>query len=980
MTDAFIQQLRHRNARQSNPSRRFVRSAARQQLESLEARCLLAAAVPLISISDVQVVEGNLGTARIALDVTLNAVAEIPVTVTYTLQSGTAISTVDLQPITGTLTIPAGSSGGQIVTSTIADTMHELDETATVTLSNPQGALLARAMGTITILDDDAPPAVSVANVTVTEGQTAEMTFTLSQISGVPVTVRYRTAGRTATAVADFTPVSSKVVVPAGATSATVILLTVQDTVDEPHEAFTFLYNSSTALPDQAAAVIILDNDVPALSIGDTTVKEAAKGVLVQIMVTASSISPTPITVKYATADDSARSGADYRAATGSILLPAGSTRAFITFNILDDSLYEFVELFQVVLSAPLNATLAKATGAIQITDNDPMPSVSIANAVTTEGDTGDVAVVSLTTIAGAPVTVSYSTLAYTSTADVDFISDSGTITIPAGQLSVGIPLRTIEDTRSEPDESLRILLSNPVGATLLRATNIVIITDDDTTKLPLFELSDMVHLGAFQLPTGQFGSSTFQFGGNAITYNRANNSLFMAANVNSGLHVSEVAIPNVLSGGTSLASMPVTSVIQPFVDLGRLLTTNASGATTAPVLDYENLNLGGLLVAGGGLTGGMYMGYTGAEPQYSKNSHFRTSSLNLSSLTAADVQGLIDVRRDVDAADARIRGGYMAEVPAMWRPYINATHVTGAAGQNRIQFSSSGPALFGFNAVSPKGSSAPALLSYPAGRALQWSNSFAEGPRTIFNGTTKVDGVAFVPGTRSVIFLGSNGLSNIGYGDGSLFNDRARPYSGYHSQNGVYAYQIWAYDIDDFMAVRNGTKASWDLRPTSVFNFDLPVAEPAKYLGGVAFDAATNRLYVSQEQAGPDATPVIHVYQLGRQAAASNATAVTSSTLTASTGPVTASASSSVLPAANSSTLALSSPTITSSVTSATKIAAMSTPSSSSTTAKGASTTISRTNSVSTLSTPVSSSILSSAQTIDAVFASLAVDLNVLG
>jgi hypothetical protein len=258
-------------------------------------------------------------------------------------------------------------------------------------------------------------------------------------------------------------------------------------------------------------------------------------------------------------------------------------------------------------------------------------------------------------------------------------------------------------------------------------------------------------------------------------------------------------------------------------------------------------------------------MGYTGAEPAQSSNSHFRTSSLNLASLNSESFAGLLDVRSNPNSISGRVRGGYMAEVPEQWRDYIGASYVTGAAGQNRIEFSSAGPALFGFDATNPAGSSGDPLVYYPISQALQWSSQYVAQP--LFNGTTKIEGVAFVPGTRSVIFIGSNGLSEIGYGVGSSFYDKARPYSGFHSRNGNYQYQVWSYDIDDFMAVRNGSMASWQIKPTSVMNFYLPTPEPGKFLGGTAFDPATGRLYVAQKLAGPDSTPVIHVYQLGRQA-----------------------------------------------------------------------------------------------------------------
>jgi hypothetical protein len=420
-----------------------------------------------------------------------------------------------------------------------------------------------------------------------------------------------------------------------------------------------------------------------------------------------------------------------------------------------------------------------------------------------------------------------------------------------------------------------------------------VTIMDDDGVQLPLFQLSDMGYLGAFRVPRGIFGSSTFQYGGNSLAFNPARNSLFMASNLDAGLNIAEVQIPTLLGASGRIAELPVARVLQPFVNLGGLLTLDGGGRSSPPpLISYENLRIGGLLVAAGGLTGGMFMGYNGAEPENSTHSHFRTTSLNLSALNSSTFTGLVDIRRNPATGSGRVRGGYMAEVPEQWRAWIGANFVTGAAAQNRIQFSSSGPALFGFSAPNPKASSGAALVNYPFGHALQWNEGPSTGPEPIFNGTTKIDGVAFVPGTRSVIFLGSNGLSTIGYGVGSRFNDRVRPEQGFHSQNGNYQYQIWAYDIDDFMSVRNGTLAAWDVRPTSVVNFSLPTPEPSKYLGGTAFDAATGRLYVSQKLAGPGATPIIHVYQLGRPSPATGALARTASYLS-TTLPVSVSQAS---------------------------------------------------------------------------------------
>ena len=851
-----------------------LQSKCLNQNEILEQRCLLAAATPAISIADSSIIEGNSGTSAVFVDVSLSAASLVPVTVNFNTNNRLARAGFDYIGSAGTLTIPAGQLTGRLSLTVLGDITDEPNETFEVNLASPTNATLARSKASVTIQDDDLPPTVSVADVSILEGNVASVRFLLSQFSALPVTITSSTGNGTATESLDFIPFSGNIIIPGGTRSLLVNLPTLADTFDEATE--TFVLNLTAAInatiADNVAEISIQDNSPPEVSVSDVTVTETSVGkIVVTASVTLSSASSLPISVNFQTRSKSAAAGSDFRTIAGTVTIPAGSLSELITCEVLDDRLSELNETFEIVLSSPLNASLRKSVGTITINDNDPLPFLSIANATVNEGESGTNLVLSLSTASGRSITVDYVASRYTAQPGVDFLMPSGTVTIPAGQLSATIPIVTIEDTLDEPDESFRVTLSNPSGVQPGQFESIVTIVDDDGVQLPLFELSDLAYLGAFKVPSGQVGTSGFEFGGNAITFNPAGNSLFLASDVDRGLHVAEISIPSQLVLGGNVAQMNVASVLQPFTNLGSLLTTNAAGQTGTLAFDYENLNLGGLIVANGGLTGGVFTGYTGAEPENSRNTHFRTTGLNLASLTTSSIAGLLDIRRNTNVLDGRIRGGYMAEVPLEWRDYIGANYVTGAAAQNRIEFSSSGPALFGLDATNPQASSGISLVRYPHAFPLQWSDPSNTSPQPIFNGTSKIDGVSFVPGTRSVIFIGSNGLSSIGYGIGSLFNDTARPYSGFHSQNGNYKYQIWAYDIEDFAAVRNGTKTPWSVRPTSVVNFDLATPEPAKLIGGTAFDPATGRLYVSQKLAGPNSTPVIHVYKLGRSTSPSS-------------------------------------------------------------------------------------------------------------
>jgi len=80
------------------------------------------------------------------------------------------------------------------------------------------------------------------------------------------------------------------------------------------------------------------------------------------------------------------------------------------------------------------------------------------------------------------------------------------------------------------------------------------------------------------------------------------------------------------------------------------------------------------------------------------------------------------------------------------------------------------------------------------------------------------------------------------------------------------YRYQAWAYDLNDFAAVKAGTKQPWEVVPYAVWPLDFPTPEATVRLGGVAYDAQRQLLYISQTGADPDGyayRPVIHVFRV---------------------------------------------------------------------------------------------------------------------
>jgi hypothetical protein len=135
-----------------------------------------------------------------------------------------------------------------------------------VTPATPIEADLGAASAqTLTIAENEAVPALAVADVTVPEGPSASAAFTvtLSAPCSGPVSVAYATANGTAVAGQDYTATSGTLTIPAGGTSGTVSVPILNDALVEPTETFTLTLSNPSAPVTIARATgqaTILDN------------------------------------------------------------------------------------------------------------------------------------------------------------------------------------------------------------------------------------------------------------------------------------------------------------------------------------------------------------------------------------------------------------------------------------------------------------------------------------------------------------------------------------------------------------------------------------------------------------------------------------------------------------------------------------------------------------------------------------------------
>ena len=200
-----------------------------------------AAPLPVLSIADRTVTEGNSGSVNAVFGLSLSAPSSQTVTVSYATANGSAVAPGDYTARSGSVTFTPGQTTASITIVVRGDVLDEVNELFFVDLSGPSGAVLGDAQGMGTITDNDATPSLTINNVTMTEGdsaRTAVFTVTLSATSGRTVTVDYATTNGTANAGSDYVAASGTLTFAAGTRTRTVTITVNGDNTPEVTETF----------------------------------------------------------------------------------------------------------------------------------------------------------------------------------------------------------------------------------------------------------------------------------------------------------------------------------------------------------------------------------------------------------------------------------------------------------------------------------------------------------------------------------------------------------------------------------------------------------------------------------------------------------------------------------------------------------------------------------------------------------------------
>ncbi len=129
----------------------------------------------------------------------------------------------------------------------------------------------------------------------------------------------------------------------------------------------------ATPTPTDNSASVALTVQLPRVQLGTAATAVGEPNSPALLNVTLDRAQPyRPVTVTATTSDGTANAGSDYTPITQTVVFAPNQTTAVVAIPILDDTVQEGSEDFNLTLSAPAGAILAAPTSAtITIVDND---------------------------------------------------------------------------------------------------------------------------------------------------------------------------------------------------------------------------------------------------------------------------------------------------------------------------------------------------------------------------------------------------------------------------------------------------------------------------------------------------------------------------------------------------------------------------------------------------------------------------------
>jgi|GEM_PF-1844603 len=405
---------------------------------------------------------------------------------------GSAIAGIDYVAPQRWFTYPAGDTSMTIPVIPIPDEIVESADSIVFSLLQvncPNTVMKRDDHDAIALfIADDDSALISIAADSPVDENIQQAGFTLSTLKAfdVPVLVYYSLSG-TATIGADFSVAPAPLLLPTLTNVARIPVSIIDDASIEGTETITVTIDSimhAKAATDQGASsatLLVNDNDFVTLSVSSS--ERINERGFASFALTLGQAMETGITVTVSVGG-TATEGTDFLALGRTFTIPAGQTELLLPVTIISDQVNEGDETIVVSIVSVSNAAVRPslpASATLTITDDDPLPSISVlpASALENQGKISFLAKLSRTS--GSLVSFVFSTSA-SGSADIlsDFVYASDTLVFEPGETVKPIDITIIDDEAEEPDETFFLLLSDPQNALLLADSVAGTIINDD--------------------------------------------------------------------------------------------------------------------------------------------------------------------------------------------------------------------------------------------------------------------------------------------------------------------------------------------------------------------------------------------------------------------------------------------------------------------------------------------------------------------
>ena len=438
------------------------------------------------------------------------------VSVSYATANGTAISGADYVAASGSLIWASGDSAPKTFTVTILpDVAVEGNETVDLSLSGASGgAAISSATATLTIQDDDDLVQFTATAVTVFESATnAVIAVQRVGAGNATVTVDYNTVlGGTA----NYQATNGTLTFLPGVTNQNIFVAITNDTLTNVTKSFDVQLSGpgGATLPGggSLATVSVLDDDSLITFAANTTSVGESLGT-VSLTVTRTGALNSTVTALYTTTTNgTATNTTDYLSTNGVLTFGPLVSSATIVVSLLNDTVVEADETFEVVLSAPTGeASLgAFATNTVTIVNDDNLVQFAVGTYSVVER-LGSISLdVVRTGASNGVVTVPFTSASVTAFAGTDFVATNGTLTFMTNVVATNFVVTILNDKLVETSETFTVTLGTPVGESTLGSTNsatITIVDDESTLQFAVSSVSVLESSGVLNVQANRVGA-----------------------------------------------------------------------------------------------------------------------------------------------------------------------------------------------------------------------------------------------------------------------------------------------------------------------------------------------------------------------------------------------------------------------------------------------------------------------------------------